>query len=85
LVDSVTAAFKGQDDIVSTVGTAGMAGQSVLVDAAVAAGVERFLPSDFGCDLTQPKTAALLVFRYKIVTHKKLREAAVASRTLHIS
>lgn len=77
-VESVTAAFKGQHAVVSTVGTAGLPGQSVLVDAAVAAGVKRFLPSDFGCDLANPKSAALPVFGYKIATHKKLREAADA-------
>jgi hypothetical protein len=48
-MNSVTAAFEGQDAIASTVGTAGLASQSVLVDAAVAAGVKRFLLSDFGC------------------------------------
>ena len=77
-VDAVTAAFKGQDAVISTVGTAGLPGQSVLIDAAVAAGVKRFLPSDFGCDIANPKTAALPVFGYKIATHKKLREAAAA-------
>jgi hypothetical protein len=44
----------------------------------VAAGVKRFLPPDFGCDIANPKTAALPVFGYKLVTHKKLREIAAA-------
>jgi uncharacterized protein YbjT (DUF2867 family) len=77
-VDSVTAAFKNQDAVVSTVGTAGLPGQSVLINAAVAAGVKRFLPSDFGCDIANPKTAALPVFGYKIAIHKQLREATAA-------
>lgn len=77
-VDSVTAAFKGQDAVVSTVGAEGLPGQGVLVDAAIAAGVKRFLPSDFGCDLANPEAAALPVFGDKIATHKKLREAAAA-------
>ncbi|MCJ1424704.1 hypothetical protein MMC29_002592 [Sticta canariensis] len=75
-VESVTAAFQGQDAVVSTVGTAGLQGQTILVEAAVAANVTRFLPSDFGSDLANPKTGALPVFKFKIETHKALREAA---------
>lgn len=77
-VDSVTAAFEGQDAVVSTVGTPGLQAQEILVKAAVAAGVKRFLPSDFGCDLANPKAAALPVFKYKLNIHKVLREAAAA-------
>jgi len=75
-VESVTAAFEGQDAVVSTVGTAGVPGQNILVEAAVAAGVKRFLPSDFGCDIGNPKTGALPVYKLKVATHKALREAA---------
>lgn len=64
--------------MVSTVGTAGLPGQSVIVEAAVAAGVKRFLPSDFGCDLGNPKGGPLPVYKNKIVIHKQLREAAAA-------
>lgn len=77
-LDSVTAAFKGQDAVVSTVGSAGVAGQELLISAAVAANVKRFLPSDYGCDLNNPKAAALPVFKLKIATHKALREAAAS-------
>ncbi|KAL4970922.1 aromatic alcohol reductase [Aspergillus stella-maris] len=43
-------AFTGQDAVVSTISTAGSStGQQLLmVDAAVAAGVKRFIPSEFG-------------------------------------
>ena len=78
-VDSVTTAFKGQDAVVSTVATMAVAKQTVLVDAAVAAGVKRFLPSEYGCDLSNAKTAALPVFRDKIMIQKMLREAAAAN------
>ena len=77
-VASVTAAFEGQDAVVSTVGTAGLPAQNVLVEAAVAANVKRFLPSDFGSDIAKPKTGAMPVFKFKIATHKALREAAAA-------
>ena len=75
-VDSVTAAFKGQDAVVSTLGAPGLLVQSVLVDAAVAAGVKRFLPSDFGCDMGNAKAGALPIYKNKVTIHKKLREAA---------
>lgn len=77
-VDSVTAALKDQDAVVSTVGTQGLPGQAVFIEAAVAANVKRFLPSDFGCDVANPKAGVLPVFKYKIDTHEKLREAAAA-------
>lgn len=77
-VDAVTLAFTGQDAVISTVGTAGVPGQSVLVEAAVAAGVKRFLPSDFGCDIANPKVGALPAFASKKAIHQQLREAAAA-------
>lgn len=45
---SLEASFKGQDAIISLVGNSGFAGQKALIDAAVAAGVKRFIPSEFG-------------------------------------
>ncbi|KAH8804518.1 hypothetical protein F5884DRAFT_754127 [Xylogone sp. PMI_703] len=76
--ESVTAALQGQDAVVSTVGTPGIQSQAILIDAAVAAGVKRFLPSDYGCDLDNPRTSALPVYKQKILIHQKLREAAAA-------
>ena len=46
-VDSVTAAFEGQDAVLSTVGTASPLGQGVPLEAAVAANVKRIFPSGF--------------------------------------
>ncbi|KAI1424953.1 hypothetical protein F5Y12DRAFT_420887 [Xylaria sp. FL1777] len=47
-VGSLTEALQGQDALVSTIATAAVAGQQPLVDAAVAAGVKRIIPSEFG-------------------------------------
>lgn len=58
-----------------TVGTDGLLGQTIFVDAAIAAGVKRILPSEFGCDLS--KAGGLPVFGYKIATRKHL-ESKVA-------
>jgi hypothetical protein len=77
-VQSLTTALKGQDAVVSTVGTEGLLGQSVLFDAAVAAGVKRFLPSEFGSDLSNPKTASLPIFGYKVAIRKHIEEKVKA-------
>ncbi|KAI1748875.1 hypothetical protein F4782DRAFT_340066 [Xylaria castorea] len=47
-VESLTSALQDQDALVSTIATVGVAGQRPLVDAAVAAGVRRIIPSEFG-------------------------------------
>lgn len=71
--------------MVSTVGTDGLLGQKLIVDAAIAAGVKRILPSDFGSDLTNPKTAALPVFGYKVAVREhiedKVRNGAMITYT----
>ncbi|KAG4443102.1 hypothetical protein IFR05_001428 [Cadophora sp. M221] len=77
-LDSLTSALKGQDAVVSTVGMEGLTGQSVLIDAAIAAGVKRILPSEFGSDLNNPKTALQPVFAYKVALRKNLEEKIAA-------
>lgn len=57
-------------------GTQGLAGQTLLADAAVAAGVQRFIPSEFGSDLANPLTAALPVFGYKLPVNAHLASLA---------
>ncbi|KIM94044.1 hypothetical protein OIDMADRAFT_45857 [Oidiodendron maius Zn] len=74
-VSSLTDALKGQDALVSTVGTSGLQGQTLLIDACVAAGVSRFLPSEFGSDLDSKKVKALPSFSYKVVVNKHAKEA----------
>ncbi|KAI0204363.1 hypothetical protein F4808DRAFT_339719 [Astrocystis sublimbata] len=47
-VESLTAALQDQDALISTIATVAVGGQRPLVDAAVAAGVRRIIPSEFG-------------------------------------
>ncbi|KAB8295903.1 hypothetical protein EYC80_008724 [Monilinia laxa] len=77
-VDSITSAFQSQkiDAVVSVVGNEGFQGQSLVIDAAVAAGVKRFLPSEFGSDLSNPATKALPVFGHKVATAAHVEAAA---------
>ena len=77
-VDELTAALKGQDAVVSTVARAGVRGQTVLVDAAIAAGVKRILPSEYAGDLSNPNAATLPPFADKIHVRKYV-EAKVAA------
>jgi uncharacterized protein YbjT (DUF2867 family) len=78
-VDAVATAFKRQDAVISTVGTPGILGQSVFIKAAMAAVVKRFLPSDFGNDLSNPKVSGLAVYKNKKAIHKEPIDAAASN------
>jgi len=39
--------MKGQDAIISAIGASGFQEQKVIIDAAIKAGVKRFIPSEF--------------------------------------
>jgi hypothetical protein len=60
-------------------GIASQKGQSLVIDAAVAARVKRFLPSDFGADIDNPKAKALPVFGYKVATQKHVEDVSRAN------
>ncbi|KAI9815275.1 MAG: hypothetical protein M1827_002755 [Pycnora praestabilis] len=45
---SLLDAFKGQDAVISTIGSMALTDQIKIIDAAVKAGVKRFIPSEFG-------------------------------------
>ena len=79
-IDSLTAALQGQDAVIATVGMGGVAPQIKLIDAAIAAGVQRFIPSEFGSDLSVPKTRALPVFGEKVKVSDYLHEKAAAGK-----
>jgi hypothetical protein len=61
----------------------GLQGQTIAIDAAIAAGVKRFLPSEFGPDLGNPQTAALTadlpIFGSKINVNKYIEEKAASN------
>jgi uncharacterized protein YbjT (DUF2867 family) len=47
-MDGLTAAMRGQDAVVCVVGPAGIPLQTLMIDAAEAAGVQRFVVDEFG-------------------------------------
>ncbi|ETI27914.1 hypothetical protein G647_00363 [Cladophialophora carrionii CBS 160.54] len=75
-VDELTSALQGVKVVVSTLASASIGEQNPLIDAAVAAGVERFLPSEFGSDTVNPVTSKMPVFKYKVETQEYLKEKA---------
>lgn len=79
-VEALTSALKGQDAVVCTVGSLQVAAQRPIIDAAIAAGVQRFIPSDFGSDLGNPKARALPVYLHKVQIEDYLKENAKAGK-----
>jgi hypothetical protein len=61
-VDSLASALQGQDAVVSTIGSLAIESQKILIDAAVAIGVKRFIPSEFGSCTTNPELQKLPLY-----------------------
>ncbi|KAH9217964.1 isoflavone reductase [Leptodontidium sp. 2 PMI_412] len=59
---SLTEAFEGKDAVVSMLPIDAAADQAVLIEAAIAAGVKRFLPSEYGSDSANPAVVAAVPF-----------------------
>lgn len=76
--DSLKNALAGQDIVVSTlnVGAIPRPIHLRIIDAAAAAGVKRFVPSEYGCDNTNPQTAKLPVFGDKVSIQEHLKNAS---------
>ncbi|KAI0198431.1 NAD(P)-binding protein [Astrocystis sublimbata] len=75
-LESLTNALQGHDAVISTVGFSTLADQLLLVEAAAKAGVKRFLPSEFGSNTMNPKTAALPPYKGKIAVQAALQKGA---------
>lgn len=73
--ESLISALRGQDCLLSLVPD--HESQPPLIDAAIAAGVKRYIPSEFGSDVAgNAKCAELPVFRGKLVTQEHLKRNA---------
>lgn len=66
----------GWDAVISAVGMPMVKMQLQMIDAAVEAGVKRFLPSEFGFDLTIPSNRQEKVYVGKIAIADKLEEVS---------
>jgi hypothetical protein len=70
-------ALQGQDTVVSALGFEGLPTEKLIIDAAIEAGVKRFMPSEYGMDNTNPASQNLSpVFKLKagIIEHLKSKE-----------
>ncbi|KPI36717.1 uncharacterized protein AB675_10071 [Cyphellophora attinorum] len=77
-LEGLTKAFTGQDAVVSTVGAVAFGEQKVMIDAAVAAGVKRFLPSEMSMNGDAKAVRDLVpVFKTKheVLEYLKSKEA----------
>lgn len=78
-VESLKAALAGQDAVVSTFGTMAIGDQRPLIDAALAVGVKRFIPSEFGCNTRKASGVLGAVLTAKVKTVDYLDELAKAN------
>ncbi|EMD69061.1 hypothetical protein GGP41_004921 [Bipolaris sorokiniana] len=79
--DSLKAAFQGQDAVVSLVGGLAVGDQHKLIDAAIAAGVKRFIPSEYGSNTPDKRARDIVpVFeaKFAVVNYLKSREAEIS-------
>jgi uncharacterized protein YbjT (DUF2867 family) len=74
---ALVSAFRGQDAVISCVTTLSVANQHRFIDAAIAAGVRRYVASEFGLNNMRPDAQALNhVFRDKGAVQQYLRDKA---------
>ena len=57
----------------------GLQDQTRIIDAAIAAGVKRFIPSEFGSDSKNEKSKVLPIFGPKVAVRKYLDEKIAAN------
>lgn len=72
--DSITSALRGVEGVVSNVSSSALLTQKPIIDAAIAAGVRRFLPSDFGSDLSVESNRSVPLNTPKVEIHRYLVE-----------
>ncbi|PSN75609.1 NAD(P)-binding protein [Corynespora cassiicola Philippines] len=78
---SLRSAFAGQDAVVSLVGHDNLVIQKDFIDAAIAAGVKRFVPSEFGHNTSDERVlslAPILKGKRQIIEYLQSKEATIS-------
>ncbi|KAF6841605.1 isoflavone reductase [Colletotrichum plurivorum] len=75
-LDSLTQALQGQDALINSTNSFDPKVATRVVDAALAAGVYRYVPPDFGIDPLRAHVPELPVFGIKGMTHKYVQAKA---------
>ncbi|KAJ5560547.1 oxidoreductase CipA [Penicillium frequentans] len=75
-LDSLVTALTGQDAVVDVLPSGSISVEIPLrlIEAAHKAGVQRFIPSEYGCDTSHPLTSKLPVFGDKVTVVNRLKE-----------
>ncbi|KAH8730426.1 hypothetical protein GQ44DRAFT_768200 [Phaeosphaeriaceae sp. PMI808] len=79
-LESLKNAFKGQDVVISLVGGAASGDQNKLIDAAIAAGVQRFIPSEFGSKTDDSRNRVIAPFfepKFATLNYLKSKEREI--------
>jgi len=74
---SLEKALAGQDAVVSTIATVALGQQQKIIDAAVKAGVKRFIPSEFGLNTQKVTGGAAKILGAKLAAQEQLKKAVV--------
>lgn len=83
-IPSLVEAFKGQHAVVSTIATGSNDQQKKMVEAAITAGVKRFIPSEYGVDTSLPQIADVLpqaLPKQRFIEYLKTKESIGISWT----
>ncbi|KAF1852136.1 isoflavone reductase family protein [Cucurbitaria berberidis CBS 394.84] len=78
---SLRDAFQGQDAVISLVGSGALGDQNKLIDASIAAGVKRFIPSEFGSNVPNKRAREIVpIFaaKYETVNYLKSKESEIS-------
>lgn len=82
--DQLHAAFSGQDAVVLTINPTDIGKIKLLIDAAIKAGVKRFIPSEFGSDTSEPKVVEktpIFAGKHELAEYLQSKEASGLSWT----
>ncbi|XWW97549.1 hypothetical protein V2A60_005533 [Cordyceps javanica] len=80
--EALTRALRGQDVVIVALPGDAAALQTTLADAAAAAGVRRFLPTEYGCNIENPRARRIPVFADKVKIEDHLRAKVAAGSSL---
>jgi uncharacterized protein YbjT (DUF2867 family) len=81
--DSLLAACKAVDNVVSTVGGMQIGDEQALIKAVKEAGVKRFIPSDFGLDPAATGPNSCVLFDAKAMMHQAIKQASIPYTFVH--
>lgn len=82
-VSKLASVLQGQDALICAFGYAAIKSQETLIDAAIAAGVKRIIPSEFGADTDLHAVRHLPVFAHKVQVAEHLQQKVRGTPTTY--